>query len=232
MKICLAQTKPSKGELLQNLQDHLLIIQRAVKWEADLIVFPELSLTGYEPSLAENLARKPDDPVFALLQKIADQKHISIAVGMPLKVAKGIVIGLLIFQPNTPRTTYAKQILHADELPYFVAGEKQVLIEIKDHRIAFGICYEALQRHHFLKARQVGATIYLASVAKPERGIKKAYAHFSETAAEFSTSILMVNSVGFCDNFRAAGQSAFWDQRGQQIAQLDDHRPGTLLINL
>lgn len=232
MKISLAQIKPSKGNLTKNIQDHLSIIQRAVESGTDLIAFPELSLTGYEPTLAETLAREANDPIFNPFQNLADQNKVSIAVGMPLKTQKGIVIGMLIFQPDTTRTLYAKQILHEDELPYFVAGEKQVLINIKDERIAFGICYEALQRPHFLNAKAAGATIYLASVAKPKLGISKAYPYFSKIAAEFSMPVLMVNSVGFCDNFMAVGQTVAWNTTGALINQLDAHRPGILLIDL
>ncbi len=231
MKICLAQTKSSNGELHQNLQEHLQTIQRVVEWGSDLVVFPELSLTGYEPAWAEKLAREPGDQIFEPLQKIADREHISIAVGMPLRTRKGIAIGMLIFCPDAERLVYAKQILHEDELPYFVAGENQVLLNIKEYKIAFGICYEALQRKHFLRACEAGATVYLASVAKPERGMTKANTHFAKISAEFSIPILMVNAVGFCDDFMAIGQSAFWDENGRQINQLDD-RPGVLLIDL
>ena len=232
MKICLAQAYPVKGNLTQNLSEHLWMIRRAATSGSDLIVFPELSLTGYEPALAKELSRTPDDSVFDPLQKIADACSVVVAAGMPLKMPDGIVIGMLILCPNLPRSVYAKQILHADELPYFVAGKKQVMIDIKKHKIAFGICYESLQRDHFLKVSEAGATVYLASVAKPERGIKKAALYFAKTAAEFSIPILMVNSVGHCDDFMAAGQSGCWNEQGEMLSSLDRHRPGMLLIDL
>jgi len=232
MKICLAQSQSINGDLPKNLQNHLRIIQRAVEWGTELIVFPELSLTGYEPTLAKGLAREVSDPTFYPFQTIADENGIAIAIGMPLKMEKGIVIGMLIFQPNIQRMVYAKQILHKDELPYFVAGREQVFINLKNKKIAFGICYETLQRAHFLKASQADASIYLASVAKPERGIAQAYPHFSRMAAEFSIPVLMTNSVGFYDNFVAAGQTAFWNEEGHRVAQLNDFRSGVLLVDL
>ena len=232
MKICLAQTKSIKGDLIKNIQTHLEFIERSFEWSADIIVFPELSLTGYEPSMAEALAKNFDDPIFAPFQEKADEHKISIAVGMPLKTKKGIVIGMIIFQPNMRRSFYAKQILHADEVPYFVPGESQFILPIQSQKIGLAICYEALQEAHFFKTKKAGATVYLASVAKSQRGIVKSYAHFSQVSNEYSTPILLVNRVGFCDDFMAAGQTAAWDLNGNIIDQLNQPQPGLLLVDL
>ena len=49
MKISVAQTKPVKGNIESNIDHHKKIIDLAVSYETDIIVFPELSITGYEP---------------------------------------------------------------------------------------------------------------------------------------------------------------------------------------
>ncbi len=56
MKICVAQTKPVKGNILKNINHHKTLIDTAISHGVDTIVFPELSLTGYEPELTEDLA--------------------------------------------------------------------------------------------------------------------------------------------------------------------------------
>ena len=52
MKICAAQTRPVKGNIQQNIENHKKLINLAVVNGADIIIFPELSITGYEPELA------------------------------------------------------------------------------------------------------------------------------------------------------------------------------------
>ena len=47
MKICLAQTNPKVGDLKKNIENHVEIISGAKVQGAELVVFPELSLTGY-----------------------------------------------------------------------------------------------------------------------------------------------------------------------------------------
>jgi len=231
MKICVAQTKSTKGDVQKNIQNHLLFIERAIKLNTDLIIFPELSITGYEPALAKDLVTNVDNSIFSPFQELSDSNDISIGVGMPTITSKGIHISMLIFQPKKERAVYSKQILHADELLYFSCGTQQTYITIKEKKIAFGICYETLQREHFVNALNEGAAIYLASVAKSTSGIKKVYKHFSEIAQEYNTAILMSNSVGFCDDFMSHGQSAIWNKNGVIIGQLDDNNQGLLIYD-
>jgi len=53
MKIGIAQTRPFSGEISANIEKHILFVQHGISLGADVIIFPELSLTGYEPTLAK-----------------------------------------------------------------------------------------------------------------------------------------------------------------------------------
>lgn len=64
MKICLAQTKSEKGKVMKNIQNHLELVERAIELKSDLIVFPELSITNYEPELANELATDINNSIF------------------------------------------------------------------------------------------------------------------------------------------------------------------------
>lgn len=231
MKICIAQTKSEKGKVQENIQNHLRIIERAIKLNSDLIIFPELSITNYEPDLAKEFATDIENSIFNPFQELSDNKKISIGIGMPTNSINGINISMLIFQPTQKRVVYSKQMLHADELPYFVCGNDQTILNSKGMKIAIGICYETLQREHFLNANKMGADIYIASVAKPKGGIEKAYKHFPQIANEFNTPILMSNCIGHCDNFMSVGQSAIWNKNGELIAQLDTNNEGLLIFD-
>ncbi|HYD91462.1 MAG TPA: nitrilase-related carbon-nitrogen hydrolase, partial [Flavobacterium sp.] len=56
MKIAIAQTRSEKGDITKNIDKHLRFTTSAIENSAALIVFPELSLTNYEPELAQALA--------------------------------------------------------------------------------------------------------------------------------------------------------------------------------
>lgn len=231
MKICIAQTKSEKGNIQRNIENHLEFIERAIKLKADLIIFPELSITNYEPDLAKELATDFESNIFNSFQETSNKNEITIGIGIPTKATDGINISMLIFQPNKNRTVYSKQMLHSDELPYFVCGKHQTFLTINGVKIAIGICYETLQREHFLNAKNQGTDIYIASVAKPKGGIEKAYKHFPQIANEFNTPILMSNCIGQCDNFLSVGQSAVWNEKGELMEQLDANNQGLLIYD-
>ncbi|MEM5567121.1 GNAT family N-acetyltransferase [Psychroserpens sp. AS72] len=231
MKICIAQTKSEKGKVQRNIQNHLRIIELGIKSNADLIIFPELSITNYEPDLAKKFSTDIENNIFNPFQTLSNNNNIIIGIGIPTNATNGINISMLIFQPNKKKVVYSKQILHSDELPYFVCGNDQIILNIKGNKIAIGICYETLQREHFLNSKQKGADIYIACVAKPKGGIEKAYKHFPKIAKEFNTPILMSNCVGYCDNFISVGQSAVWNGNGELIEQLDSKNQGVLIYD-
>lgn len=232
MKICVAQLHPKKGDIKINIQKHLKLIDLAVSNEADVIFFPELSITGYEPALAKKLAIHFNDPVLNIFQKISNEKNIVIGVGMPTKNNDDIFISSIIFQPNKKRAFYSKQYLHEDELPYFKNGEKQFYLTIKNKKIALAICYESLLPKHAEHVFNNGADIYLACVAKPQRGIENAYKYFPKLAKQYNSPVLMANCTGFCDDFESVGQSATWNKKGELVKQLNKTEEGILVLEI
>ncbi len=198
---------------------------------ANAIFFPELSLTGYEPELAKSLVTNQNDNRFDIFEQICNNKQIIIGLGLPTSNEAQIRISMVIFEPNKPRQTYSKQQLHSDELPYFENGIGQVIIKLNNKNIAPAICYESLQSSHIENAYKLGADVYLASVAKPENGIKKAYEYFPTIAKQYAIPVLMSNCIGFCDNFLSVGKSAVWSKEGELVGQLDDKTEGILIFD-
>lgn len=230
MKIAVAQFKPVKGGLRENIEKHVALIQLALQNEANAIFFPELSVTGYEPELAQHLALSLTDEALDTFEKISTNKLITIGIGVPLRSEKGIKISLLIFTPDGNRSAYSKQYLHKDELPWFVPGNTPSLIDVDTTKIAPAICYESLLDEHSEEMASMGMNLYLASVAKPENGVKKAYAHYPKVAKKYKVPVLMSNCIGPCDNFISTGQSAVWNSEGELLLKMDDHTGGILVF--
>lgn len=232
MKICAAQTRPVKGDVQSNIDNHKKLIDLAVSNGADTIIFPELSITGYEPELAKDLATDEDDGRFDDFQKISDAKRITIGIGVPLKEATGILISMIIFQPHKAKQTYSKKYLHSDEEPFFVSGQSSSCLIGNKTEIALAICYEISIPEHAQNAVKCGAKIYLASVAKTEDGVHKAVERLSDIASKYSMPVLMSNCVGRCDNFESAGKSSVWNDKGLLIGQLDDTNEGIIVFDI
>ena len=231
MKIGIAQTRPLKGDIPGNIAAHKKLIDRAAAIGADTLIFSELSLTGYEPTLAHTLAMDLNDGRLDELQTLSDTHSLTLGVGVPLQTAQGITISLLIFQPGQSRQVYTKRYLHPDEEAFFVSGSGTLNLLGSEGTLALAICYELSVPEHAEEASKNGAEIYLASVAKTARGIPKAEERLSAIAQAYGMTVLMVNCVGPCDGEEGGGKSAVWNKAGELLVQLDDREEGLLLFD-
>lgn len=231
MRICAAQLAAVRGDIATNVSRHISFVELAASQGADLIFFPELSLTGYEPALARDLATDADDARLEVFQAVADARRIIIGVGLPTRSKSGPQIGLIVFRPLERPLTYSKQRLHADEFPWFAGGEEQLVIDAGGHRLAPAICFESLQPEHASAVADLGADTYLACVAKPHRNVETARQHYPSIARRHSMIVLMANCVGPSDDFVGAGRSAVWTEQGRLAAELSSDDEGIVMID-
>jgi len=231
MKIGVAQLRTLKGNIAANIEKHLQLIQLAISLNTDALFFPELSITSYEPELAKDLVVYVYDKRFDEFQNISNAHNISIGIGAPVQFSTGIQISLITFVPNRTRPVYSKQLLHADELPYFVGGDKQIILTVENKKIVPAICFESLQPQHAKHAHALGAELYVVTVAKPQHAFMKAEQHYPDIAKKYSMPVLMANSVGPCDNFLSVGKSSVWNKQGVLLAQLNETEEGLLVFD-
>jgi predicted amidohydrolase len=231
MRVAVVQTKPVAGAVGVNVRAHETWVKKAATHAADMVFFPELSLTGYEPKQAVRLALRSDDARLDVFEMLSHALRLTIGVGAPTWGMDGVRISMIVFRPDATRIVYSKQHLHADELPYFVAGDGQVALTAGREIVVPAICYESLLDGHSAQAAALGATLYVASVAKSAGGLAKADAHYPTIARRHSLPVLMANCVGPCGDFEAVGGSAAWNGKGEPLARLPATGEGAVLLD-
>ncbi len=97
--------------------------------------------------------------------------------------------------------------------------------------MAPAICYESLQPEHADRAVNLGAEVYVASVAKPYDSLENANDYYSSLASRLELPVLLVNSVGPQEDFISGGGSAVWTKHGQLKGKLDVNEEGLLFVN-
>lgn len=214
MKIVAAQMRSAPGDIDGNIERHVHFIELAASCGGAAVFFPEMSLTGYQPRLAEQLAMTADDVRLEVFQSLSDRHQILVAVGGPYRGNDGPEIGMFVFRSGQTPAVYTKQMLHADELPYFKAGMTPLSVTLGEDILVPAICFESLQMDSALRARDAGATIYVASVAKNMIGMERAHRHYATVAREFGMNVLACNGVGHAHGFEMTGGSAAWDNSG------------------
>lgn len=232
MKIGIVQLKPLKGDIEGNLNKHLKLIDAALEKQPDLLMFPELSLTGYEPELAKDLATNSNDNRLTPLQEISDKYNIILCVGIPTRNNDELFISMIIFRPNKERVTYSKQYLYPTEKGIFTAGHTPYIISYdEENRIAPAICYELSNTEHIDYARKMNATVYMASVLNSVNGVDADIEKLSKIASTNQMTTFMANYIGESGGYECAGKSSIWNSKGELIAQFDDKTEGILIYD-
>ena len=111
LTLAAAQSVSIARDIGANISIHLQFMALAARQGVQLLVFPELSLTGYELDAAAQLAIKLDDPRLAPLRKMAQNNAMTAVIGMPVRLTGGpeILIGALVFHPDGTQSLYSKQ---------------------------------------------------------------------------------------------------------------------------
>ena len=96
ISIATAQTVPVKGDVGENIKRHKVLIKRAADKDVDILLFPELSLTGYELDLAEEEAMTFFDERLRPLLKLSVAHDMVIVAGAPVRIDNSIYIGAFV----------------------------------------------------------------------------------------------------------------------------------------
>jgi predicted amidohydrolase len=230
MIIAAAQINAVKSEIFRNLEDHERFVLRASEMNAQLIAFPEMSITSYVREEARSLSLTPDDERLDRLRILAKQRSIIIIAGAPIVLKDKLVIGSFVLYPDGTSAIYAKHYLHPGEEEFFSpAFEHNPLILLEDEKIALAICADIDNPQHPADAAKAGATIYMPSIFFSREGIQEAHMMLSSYAKHHSLNIMMANFCGPVWEREAGGGSGFWTTDGTRLGVLDGTRPGLLV---
>ena len=231
MILASAQTSPKRFDINANLIDHYKLLELAAKNGADLILFPELSITGYEREKAKELIFEKNDSRLVELKKLSVKYRIIVIAGAPIQISNDLFIGAFIIKPDDTVLIYTKQFLHTGEDIFYKSSfDFNPVIEIKNERISIAICADINNPKHPENAKKKDTTIYLAGIFFEPNDMQKAYRTLSRYAERFSMNVLMSNYTGQSWSLDGGGQSGFWDINGNLIANLNDTDSGLLLV--
>jgi NAD+ synthase (glutamine-hydrolysing) len=222
LRIVLAQLNFTLGDIQGNLQKHLKAVNSAQNdFAADLIVFSELSLTGYPP---EDLLLRKDflqETYLALNQFIHTVKDIYCIIGHPQIREDGLYNACSIIYQGKIIDSYAKQFLPNygvfDEKRYFVPGHQPCIFSINEIQVGVVICEDLWQIGPIEAAAKAGAELIISPNASPFEINKheKRLQILSKQIEKTALPIIYVNQIGGQDDLIFDGGSMLLDQKGQ-----------------
>lgn len=231
--IALAQLPVSKAAVDDNLQTHLAYIERAAALGANVVAFPELSLTGYELALLSQLAMPRDDGTFAALTAAAVANNTVVIAGCPLHKPHGKpYIAAVICFPNGEHTFYLKQHLHEGEGVYCAPGQESGLINVNGTRIALAVCADFTHPSHAATAAKQQADVYLASALISPGGYAKDAELLATIAKRHQLPVLLANHVSTTGGWQTCGNSGGWNTAGELTVKANGIQPSIVLCRI
>jgi predicted amidohydrolase len=220
LTIAAAQSISIAGDLAGNIARHQRFIAAAAEQGVQLLVFPELSLTGYERGLAAELAIVPDAAILQPLRDVARAVGVTAVVGMPIRLPDNpsVLIGALVLGGDGSLGVYSKQHLHPGEEVAFAPGAGGEPLTIGTDTIALAVCADFSHSSHAAAAACQGADVYAAGVLITANGYARDTALLQGYAAQHSMVVLMANHGGATGGWASAGRSAIWASDGLLIA--------------
>ncbi|HEU4400957.1 MAG TPA: nitrilase-related carbon-nitrogen hydrolase, partial [Candidatus Polarisedimenticolia bacterium] len=232
-RIALAQVEPVLGDLAANVDLHLRWARRALRERADLVVFPELSLTGYLlKDLVTDVAVRLADPA-PLRPLFQMSRRIALAFGLVEETAgHRYHNSAVLLEAGRVRHVHRKVYLPTygmfDEGRYFAAGDRLEAFPATLGRLGMLICEDLWHTSSALVLAQDGADYILALSNGPTQGVD-AHAGLSNQAtwrdvvkvtAQLQTVfVAWVNRVGFEDGVNFGGGSCVVDPFGRTLAE-------------
>ena len=254
MRIALGQINTTVGDLAGNVEKMVRFARDASGRGAELIVFPELSVTGYPP---RDLVEKPSFLAHSeeYLQRLASE-----TADLPLSIVAGYVgrshestgkratnsaalvqCGRIVFrQTKILLPTYDV----FDEARYFVPGDSQTIWPIRDDRLAIAVCEDAWNDKQFWERRLYtrdpveeliaqGGNLLISINASPYNIEKRALRHelFAATARRHKVPVIAVNQVGGNDSLVFDGSSFAVDATGHVIGHAASFAEDLVLVD-
>lgn len=232
IKIAIAQIDTVLGDVDKNLEKHYSLIEQAIERKQDLIIFPELSLTGYSlKDAVYDVALPVEDEKYAKLRALS--KHISIIAGaVELSKRYEIFNTLLFFEDGRLLTRHRKVYLPTyglfEEKRYFSAGNRFRAFDSKLGRFGLLICEDVWHPTSGVILAQDGASVIFASAAGIARGLQsddqpeniQDWEALNRSLSIYTTSYMVfANRVGVEDGLMFWGGSEVYGPLGRRLSK-------------
>lgn len=226
LAITIAQINPIVGNLSYNIDKIVKIIQ-SCSTDTDLVVFPELAVTGYTP---EDLVLKPAflDEVARVTSNIVKASHdfkCAILLPAPWRMDGVLYNAALLIEGGEITHIFCKHKLPNygvfDEMRLFTPGPAPTAISFRGHKIGFMICEDMWSQDSARSLKDSGADLLIVSNASPfetgkhEQRLAIARARIHETGLP----MIYVNQCGGQDDLVFDGGSFILNASGQVILQ-------------
>jgi len=215
LKLAIAQIDLIIGGLKVNSDKAIDVIKDASKKDIDLLVFPELSITGYPPEdllLRNDFYEATEKEVYRVCQAVTGS--LTAIISFPHKTKEGIFNAAAVVKDQKIQHYYYKQLLPNysvfDEKRYFTKGDKPCVFNVNGINIGLNICEDIwFPNGPVVMSKETGAEIIVSVNASPfcidKAEVRKSI--LKERALEVNLPVVYAHNVGAQDELVFDGGS-------------------------
>lgn len=233
MNLALAQINTKLGDVNANLEKHLALAKQAAASGADLLIFPELSLTGYVlQDIAADVARPASETDSVFKPLLDASRSLDLLVGfVEMDTRYRFFISAAYLSAGEIVHVHRKVHLPTygifDESRYFAAGDNFKAFDTRFGRVGVLICEDFWHVSSPYLLWMDGADLFYLTSASPGRGITDEILGSAQWVQDinraysglFTSFFAHSNRVGFEDGLNFFGGSTVYDPDGRQIAR-------------
>ncbi|WP_407270506.1 carbon-nitrogen hydrolase family protein [Radiobacillus sp. PE A8.2] len=226
MKIALGQFQPVLGDKAKNLQSIKQQMEQAAEQKADLILFPELCLTGYFiQDATDNLAEPVNGESVKQVQKWSKELNLYAVFTWPELKDDGLVYNSASLISNTGDIVgiYRKVHLYDEEKLVFTPGERFKAFDTELGKIGLIICFDLdfPESIRSLKIDQADIVLCSTNNMEPYQDYQEAY--LKSRSMENEIPVAICNRIGTERDLTFFGESAIYSERGKNYIKLAEH---------
>lgn len=217
--VAVAQPLVITGDVAGNAERHAALVRQA---RADVVVFPELSLTGYDLGVA---AVDPTDrrlgPLITACARSGSNPGTTALVGAPTAGPDGDRLSVLAIDGLGARAVYHKMNLGGGEADRFRPGTEPAVIEVGGWRFGLAVCKDTGVAAHAARTAALGIDAYLAGVCEHAADEAVVGERARRIAAAQGVWVGVASFAGTTgEGYEpAAGRSGLWDPRARCVDQ-------------
>ena len=218
MRATLAQLAPQARDVSANLGRVQKVLESCEG--TDLLMFPELFLSGYELTDSRAVSIDLDGPEVGLLCEAARDNGTAIVVGAAERVADGVAnSALCISSGGELAGVYRKTHLFGAEAGSYVAGDELVTVELEGRTVGLMICFDVEFPEVARTLALRGADLLVSISANPDAFRRDHAVFVPARALENGVPHLYVNRVGRQEGISFGGSSMTIDPEGTVLAK-------------
>ncbi len=220
--VAVAQTSAEPGDVSTNAASAAALVHGAADLGARLLMFPQLSLVGYDLALFADPSSwvTENDPRLDVVRQAVQERELTAVVGAAYRRPDGTAwIASLVMRPGGGIHVHGKRNLHGVERDLFQPAGRGPLLDVDGWRVALALCLDAGMPGHAEDAARDGAEVYAGSALYTREEARRMDIHFAARAMDHRMYAVVANHAGTGPGWESCGGSGVWHPDGTRLTQ-------------